>query len=96
MKGVKNSPVIDFGEYETNVTSNMYVFMDCLVDYAYKCHTNHFPFSQYVPFGKKCKHSLLSLRTHKAVAFCRQCRGIFTMGQWLADDLINCVGVDST
>lgn len=93
LQGVENDPIIVFGEYKTSKTANMYIYLDCSVDYAYRCRKNRDIFSTYVPLGKTRKHSLLSLRVKKARTFYQQCRGIFTMGQWLADDLVNYAGV---
>lgn len=95
LKDNDGEPIIVFGEYKTNRTKDMYIFMDCSVNYTYRCHTNNVEFSQYMPFSRTRKYSLLSVRDKRARLFYQKCKGIFTMGQWLADDLINCVGITS-
>lgn len=95
LKSSENKPVIAFAECETAKTRDTYLFIDCSVDYVYRCHMNKVEFAKYVPFGKQRKHSLLANRNKNATEFYRECKGIFTMGQWLADDLSNCTGIPS-
>ena len=95
-KKIKNNwkiPIVVFGEYKTKLVNDMYVFMDCSVDYAYRCHMNHIEYSQYMPFSSKRKRSLLPIRERRARLFYEHCKGIFTMGQWLADDLVDNTGI---
>lgn len=89
LKSVENEPVIVFTECDTAKIKDTYLFIDCSVDYAYRCHLNNIEFARYVPFGKRRKHSLLIERNKSAIKFYRECKGIFTMGQWLADDLVH-------
>lgn len=95
MKSSESKPVIAFAECKTTKTKDTYLFIDCSVDYAYRCHMNKVEFAKYVPFGKQRNHSLLAMRNKNATEFYRECKGIFTMGQWLADDLSDCTGIPS-
>lgn len=95
LKTSENKPVIAFAECKTTKTKDTYLFIDCSVDYAYRCHMNKVEFAKYVPFGKQRNHSLLAMRNKNATEFYRKCKGIFTMGQWLADDLSDCTGIPS-
>lgn len=93
LKCSKKKPVIAFAECNTEKTKDTYLFIDCSVDYAYRCHRNSVEFAKYVPFGKQRNHSLLAVRNRNAAKFYRECKGIFTMGQWLADDLVSYTGI---
>lgn len=94
LKGSKKKPVIAFAECNTEKTNDTYLFIDCSVDYAYRCQVNNIEFAKYVPFGKQRKHSLLIERNKNATKFYCECKGIFTMGQWLVDDLIRNTKID--
>ena len=95
LRNSDKGPIIAFAECETAKIEDTYLFIDCSVDYAFRCHMNKVDFAKYVPFGKQRNHSLLAIRNKKAKEFYNECRGIFTMGQWLADDLSNTTGIPS-
>lgn len=86
-------PIIVFAECQTKRIEDTYVFIDCSVDYAYRCQIQSNEFSKYVPFSQKRKYSLLSMRKSNAQQFYNRCKGIFTMGNWLADDLVDNTGI---
>lgn len=92
-KSLKHCPVIVFSECETNNLSDTYIFIDCSVDFAYRSQKEHAMYSRYVPFSKRRKYSMLEVRNKKALSFYTECRGIFTMGNWLACDLIKNTGL---
>lgn len=81
-------PNIMFTEQLSKYIDNSYLFIDCSVDFAYRCQNSGELFSQYIPLKKTGKHSLIHIRKNRADVFYKKCRGIFTMGQWLADDLV--------
>lgn len=89
----KHGPIIAFGEANTSRINDTYYFIDCSVDYAYRCFKSADLFSPYVPLSKQRKHSLISWRKKYALHCYKRCKGIFTMGQWLADDLVNKTGL---
>lgn len=81
-------PNIVFTEYLSQHIDNSYLFIDCSVDFAYRCQNDEESFSKYVPLRKTGKYSLINVRRKRADFFYKKCKGIFTMGQWIADDLI--------
>lgn len=88
-------PAIAFGEAKTQKLKDTYYYIDCSVDYAYRCFNSSDSFAQYVPLSKRRRHSLISKREKYALYCYRNCKGIFTMGQWLADDLVQMTGLPS-
>lgn len=92
----EQDPIIVFSECNTNKISDTYVFIDCSVDYAFRCQNEHVEFAKYVPFSQKRKHTLLHMRQKRALKFYNNCRGIFTMGQWLKTDLIANTGLQES
>ena len=89
-----DEPNIMFTEQLSKYIDNSYLFIDCSVDFAYRCQKGGETFSQYVPLKKTGKYSLIHIRRKRADVFYKKCRGIFTMGQWLADDLVKNTKVD--
>lgn len=90
---LRNSPIIVFSECKTRKVKDTYVYIDCSVDFAYQCQQKHEAYSQYVPFSKKRKYSMLNIRNKMAQRFYIECKGVFTMGNWLACDLIENTGL---
>lgn len=88
LKKNKRQPVIVFKEVIGKSAKDSYLFIDCSVDYAYRCHKNAETFEGYVPFAKKRAHTLLAQRNGVAKKYYENCRGIFTMGEWLRRDLV--------
>lgn len=91
--GVKKMPIVTFAECNTDKVSDTYVFIDCSVDYAFRCQKEQVEFAKYVPFSRKRRHTLLQTRQKRALEFYNNCKGIFTMGQWLKTDLIENTGL---
>lgn len=88
LSNCQDEPNIMFTECLSQYIDNSYLFIDCSVDFAYRCQNNRETFSKYVPLKKTGKYSLINIRRKRADTFYKKCKGIFTMGQWLADDLI--------
>lgn len=82
-------PMLVFTDYLTNKVGDTYLFIDCSVDYAYRCYLESPDYAKYVPLSRKKKYSLIRKRYKKAQTFYNNCKGIFTMGEWLAKDLID-------
>lgn len=89
----KKMPIITFAECNTHKVLDTYVFIDCSVDYAFRCQNEQVEFAKYVPLSQKRRHTLLQLRRKQALEFYNSCKGIFTMGQWLKTDLIENTGM---
>ncbi|MBF9696803.1 glycosyltransferase family 4 protein [Bifidobacterium dentium] len=91
----ETGPVIAFGEAKTSRIKDTYYFIDCSVDYAKRCFDSSTSYARYVPLSKIRKHSLIDGREKLAISCYKQCKGIFTMGQWLADDLVKNTGLST-
>lgn len=85
----KNGPVIAFSEAKTLKIEDTYYFIDCSVNYSYRCIKSQYSFSQYLPLYSHRRFSLLDKRNELALQCYKRCKGIFTMGQWIAEDLID-------
>lgn len=96
LKNTKDIPVIVFSECFTSNIEDTYVFLDCSVDYAFRCNESNGEYARYVPFAKRRKHTLIRLRNNMAIDFYKKCKGIFTMGEWLAEDLIYNTGIQES
>ena len=86
-------PAIAFSECNSSKLQDTYFFIDCSVDFAYRCFNSPKLFSQYVPLNGRRNFSLISQREKYARNCYQKCKGIFTMGQWIADDLVNVTGI---
>lgn len=84
---------IMFSEHEFSGIKDSYVFIDCSVDFTYRKQQEHAPYEQYLPLHRERKKSLLTKREKTALEFYRNCKGILTMGQWLAEDLVQNTGI---
>lgn len=86
-------PIIVFDECITKKIKNTYLFVDCSVDYALRSIVSGDEIGKYVPLRKKRSHSLIGIRHKRAMKFYKECKGIFTMGNWCAEDFINHTGI---
>lgn len=84
-----DGPILVFSELITDKQKDTYIYIDCSVDFTYRCQRNEVEFAKYVPFPRMRRKTLIGRREEIALSFYKKCKGIFTMGQWLADDIIN-------
>ena len=89
-----NTPNVMFSEYMSENLSNSYLYIDCSVDFVYRCQKHEKSFVKYMPLGKTSKKSLINVRKDRAERFYNNCKGILTMSRWLQEDLIKNTGVD--
>lgn len=89
-----DTPSIMFSEYMSENLSNSYLYIDCSVDFVYRCQKHEKSFVKYMPLGKTSKKSLINVRKDRAEKFYNNCKGILTMSRWLQGDLIKNTGVD--
>lgn len=88
LKDCADMPNIMFSEHLSEYIMNSYLYIDCSVDFAYRCQSEGKTYSKYVPLRKTGKYSLIHIRRKRAEYFYKNCKGIFTMSQWLREDLI--------
>lgn len=86
-------PSLVFGDFRSNHIADTYIYIDCSVDFIYRNINSGKIYSKFLPCSKKTLFSLLNLRQRNALEFYESCKGIFTMGQWIADDLIENTGL---
>lgn len=82
-----------FSEHQFPGVNNSYVFIDCSVDFTYRKQQEHVAYKQYLPLYQEKSKSLIAKREKEALEFYQNCKGIFTMGQWLAEDLVQNTGI---
>lgn len=88
----ESSPLLVFGDFNSNFIADTYIFIDCSVDFIYKSINSGDGYVRFLPCSEKM-FSLLRFREANALGFYKSCKGIFTMGQWIADDLIANTGL---
>lgn len=94
MRIQSNVPCFTFLELNTSATKNTYCYQDCSVDYCLNLWDKNSNLKTYSPLKLKMRKFERRLRLKKANKFYKDCKGIFTMSKWLADDLINNSNVD--
>lgn len=83
-----------YREYDTKVTENTYIYIDLSDDYLYRLYQAQSPILKYTAMPPNTSEKVMKVRRDKAVKFYKKCKGIFTMGQWLVDDLVCNTGID--
>lgn len=92
----KSMPVIAFDENHSKFIEDTYLFLDCSVDFAYRVFLKKDSIiSKFVPLNKDRSFSLISRRWKYANYAYDRCKGIFTMGQWAADELVEKGGLSA-
>lgn len=81
-------PCLMFGEYISKYIKDSYVYQDCTVDYIVRLHKEDSNISQYSPMPGNANTLAITARLDNATRYNQSCKGIFTMSEWLAKDLI--------
>ena len=82
-----------FCELPFNKNVHSYIYQDMCVDYILNVILETPELKEHYSYQKVCRKSLRE-RNEAQKKFYNECKGIFTMGQWLADYLENSLGVD--
>lgn len=88
-----DGPMLVFSELNTGKLKDTYIYIDCSVNFAYRCQCEDVCYAKYVPFPRMREKSLISERNDIALEFYKNCKGIFTMGEWIAQDLVQNTGI---
>lgn len=88
MNLTNGTPCLMFGEYISKYIADSYVYQDCTVDYIVRLHKEGLKISQYSPMPENVNTLAIAERLNNANKFNHSCKGIFTMSEWLAKDLI--------
>lgn len=86
------TPLFAFGEYASGHVKNTYCYQDLSVDYLLRLRQQNHPAADYA-LKKVIPSFLVKRKNEKAKAFYRNCAGVFTMSQWLRNDLIERTGL---
>ena len=95
LKVIPQNRYFMYREYDTKVTENTYIYIDLSDDYLYRLYQAQSPILKYTAMPPNTSAEVMKVRRDKAVEFYKKCKGIFTMGQWLVDDLVSNTGIDS-
>ena len=87
-----NQPVFAFGEYFSKSVKNTYCYQDLSVDYILRLRQEKHPAANFA-LAKVIPTSIAKLKNRKAKRFYRDCAGVFTMSEWLRNDLIENTGL---
>ena len=87
-----HTPLFAFGEYASSRVQDTYCFQDLSVDYLLRLRKNNHPAASYA-FKKVIPTCIAERKNRLAKEFYKNCAGVFTMSQWLHDDLIHNTGV---
>lgn len=93
MSSTEKRVVFQFVEniFDTDLVSS-YIYLDLSASYV-DYMKNHKPQVFIYSNSKFCREKAISMRSEYQTEYFRSCSGIFTMGQWLADDLIQRCGI---
>lgn len=88
-------PLLMFLEYRTSHLNDSYIYQDLSVDFISRMReTSDKHLSKYTPLAPKTSTADINKRKSMTSEFYLGCRGIFTMSQWLTDDLVQNKGID--
>ena len=86
-------PCLMFSAYETKYLANTYMYQDMTVDYVYRMWKSKSDLSKFTPLPLKTKERVVLKRLEKNKRVNENCRGLFTMSKWLANDMIENMGL---
>ncbi|MBE7037964.1 MAG: glycosyltransferase family 4 protein [Ruminococcaceae bacterium] len=88
------APYFVFGEYLSNVIANTYCYQDLSIDYMLREFNNKDSYYNHISLLKKSLYRFnFKVKRKKALEFYRNCGGVFTMSEWLKNDLIKNTGL---
>lgn len=87
-----HTPIFAFGEYSSRRVKDTYCFQDLSVDYLLRLRKSGHEAAPYA-FKKIIPTFIAERKNKRAKEFYKNCAGVFTMSQWLHDDLINHTGL---
>ena len=87
-----HTPIFAFGEYASKRVKDTYCFQDLSVDYLLRLRKSGHPAASYA-FKKVIPTFIAERKNKRAKEFYSNCAGVFTMSQWLHDDLIQNTGL---
>lgn len=88
------SPCLAFGEYSSSVVEKTYCYQDLSVDFVIRSlRDKSSGFSYLSPVKRKLWLLNHLVKRKKANRFYRDCAGIFTMSEWLREDMIKNTGI---
>ncbi len=94
MKLNMSVPNLMFLEYNSKVISDTYIFQDLSVDFVFRFTSQNPEMRKYIgciPEGTT--DSKIRERVYMTKSFYQNCKGIFTMSEWLKNDLIKNTGI---
>ncbi len=80
-------PQVIYTEYYHAESEHAYLYIDCSVDFVQRSMDADLEYRKYLPM-QKAGHSWINKRSMYATEFYHKCRGIFTMSEWLRNDMI--------
>ncbi len=86
-------PNLVFLEYNAKCIKDTYIYQDCSVDYIIRLKNQGEDFARFSPLPSNVNQRGIAKRREMTRQFYDNCKGIFTMSNWLADDLINHSGI---
>lgn len=89
-----DKPIFCFAEYYTKGIKNTYCFQDLTVDYVLRLRKNKSPNAKYA-LDTRTLTVFAEKRRKAAQKFYADCAGIFTMSEFLKEDLIKNMGVSA-
>lgn len=84
----KAIPNLMFCEYNTSLTEHSYVYQDLSVDFIVRWRQYHPNIGEYSSIISGTTQSIIQKRAEMTDKFYRNCKGVFTMSEWLRKDMI--------
>lgn len=85
-------PLLCFGEYDSRHIGSTYCYQDLSVDYLLRLRKAHHPAARY-GLRRAVPSWVVRIKQAQANRFYRRCAGVFTMSEWLRNDLIQHTGL---
>lgn len=87
-----HTPILAFGEYSSRHVKDTYCFQDLSVDYLLRLRKSNHPAASSA-FKNIVPTFIAERKNRRAKEFYKNCAGVFTMSQWLREDLIHNTGL---
>jgi len=91
---IETLPSIMFWTLNSSLNEDAYVYQDLSVNYIASMYYDRHELLKYTPLSPNVPEKLVKIRQKNEMKFYKSCRGIFTMSNWLAEDIVVTLGIN--
>lgn len=91
---IAEGPILSVLEYSHKRICDSYMYQDFTADYIVRYAQQHEDLQQYLPYIAKTSPKIAQMRVEGTSKIYSECAGVFTMGEYLAKDLVENSGID--